>query len=142
MPYVDGGRNLLGLSHVDNLVPGLVLAAEAPAAEGELYHLTDDEEVTAREAIDAIADALGVPTPRVSMPRWAVLGFAALVEASARALGRTDPPPLTRYGARFVSCHARYDLGKARRELGYEPAVSFREGVAGLFRWGARPAVP
>ncbi len=133
MPYVDGGRNLLGLSHVANLVPGLVLAAEAPAAAGQLYHLTDGEEVTAREAIDAIADALGVARPRRSMPRWAVLGTAALVEAAATALGRTDPPPLTRYGARFVSCHARYDLGKARRDLGYEPAVSFREGVAGLF---------
>lgn len=134
MPYVGGGSNLLGLSHVENLVPGVVLAAETPAAEGQLYHLTDGEEVTAREAVDAIADALGVPRPRRSMPRWAVLGAAALVEAAARALGRRDPPPLTRYGARFVSCHARYDLGKARRELGYAPSVSFREGVAGLFR--------
>ncbi len=44
------------------------------------------------------------------------------------------PPPLTRYGVRFVSCHARYDLGKARRDLGYEPVVSFREGVERLFR--------
>jgi nucleoside-diphosphate-sugar epimerase len=142
MPYVGGGGNLLGLSHVDNLVPGLVLAGETLAAEGQLYHLTDGEEITAREAIDAIADALGVPRPRLSMPRWAVLGAAALVEASARVLGRSDPPPLTRYGARFVSCHARYDLGKARRELGYDLVVPFREGVAGLFRCGARAAVP
>jgi nucleoside-diphosphate-sugar epimerase len=134
MPYVDGGRNLLGLSHVDNLVLGLVLAAEAEAAAGQLYHVTDGEEITAREAIDAIADALGVVRPRVSLPRWAVLGAAALVEASASVLRSSHPPPLTRYGVRFVSCHARYDLGKARRELGYEPVVSFREGVDRLFR--------
>ncbi len=134
MPYVDGGRNLLGLSYVDNLVLGLVLAAETRAAAGQLYHVTDGEEITAHEAIDAIADALGVERPRVSLPRWAVLGAAALVEVLASTLRLRHPPPLTRYGVRFVSCHARYDLARARRELGYEPVVSFREGVERLFR--------
>ncbi len=134
MPYLDGGRNLLGLSYVDNLVLGLVLAGETDAAAGQLYHVTDGEEITAREAIDAIADALGVDRPRLSLPRWAVLGTATLVEASASLLRLSHPPPLTRYGVRFVSCHARYDLGKARRELGYEPIVSFREGIGRLFR--------
>jgi len=133
MPLVDGGRNLLGLSHVENLVLGLVLAAESPAASGRLYHVTDGEEVTAREAIDALAGALGVARPRVSLPRWAVLGAAAIVEGTARALRLTRPPPVTRYAARFVSCHARYDVGRARRELGYEPVVSFRTGVDRLF---------
>ncbi len=134
MPYVGGGRNLLGLSYVDNLVLGLVLAAETEAAAGQLYHVTDGEEITAHEAIDAIADALRVGRPRVSLPYWAVLGAAALIEGTASVLRLSRPPPLTRYGARFVSCHARYDLGKARRELGYEPVVTFRQGVERLFR--------
>ncbi len=134
MPHVDGGRNLLGLSHVENLVAGLVLAAGTPAAAGQLYHVTDGEEITAREAVEALADALGVPRPRLSLPRWAVLAAAATVEVTARALRLNRPPPMTRYGVRFVSCHARYDLGKARRELGYVPAVTFREGVSRLFR--------
>ena len=134
MPYVGGGRNLVGLLHVENLVHGLLLAADAPAAAGQLYHLTDGEEITAREAIDGIADALGVARPRVSLPFPLVLALAALVEGTSRTLRLRRPPPLTRYGARFVACHARYDLAKARRELGYEPAVSFREGAAELFR--------
>lgn len=134
MPYVGGGTNLLGLTHVENLVSGLLLAAGSEAAAGELYHVTDGEEVTAREAVDAIADALGVARPRVSLPYPVVLGAAALVEGTARALRLRRPPPLTRYGVRFVSCHARYDSGKARRELGYAPVVTFREGVKALFR--------
>lgn len=133
MPLVDGGRNLLGLTHVTNLVHGLVLAAESGEAAGRLYHVTDGEEITAREALDAIADALGAPRPRLSLPFGLVLSAAALVEAASRALGRTSPPPVTRYGVRFVSCHARYDVGKARRELGYEPVATFREGVRALF---------
>ena len=143
MPLVDGGRNLLGLSHVDNLVPGLVLAGETPAAAGQLYHLTDGEEVTAREALEALADALGVPRPTLALPRWVVLAAAAAVEGTARALRTRRPPPVTRYGVRFVTCHARYDVGKARRELGYAPAVTFRDGVSRLFPGApARGAVP
>lgn len=134
MPYVGGGRNLVGLVHVENLVRGLLLAGEVEAAAGELYHLTDGEEITAREAIDGIAEALGVARPRVSLPFPVVLAVAALVEGTSRVLRLRRPPPLTRYGARFVACHARYDLGKARRELGYAPAVTFRDGVAELFR--------
>lgn len=134
MPYVGGGRNLVGLVHVENLVRGLLLAGSLPAAAGEVFHLTDGEEITAREAIDGIADALAVARPRLSLPFPVVLAVAALVEGTARALRIHRPPPLTRYGARFVACHARYDLSRARRELGYAPAVSFREGVAELFR--------
>ena len=134
MPYVGGGRNLVGLVHVENLVRGLLLAGSVPAAAGEVFHLTDGEEITAREAIDGIADALGVPRPRLSIPFPVVLAVAALVEGTARAARLRRPPSLTRYGARFVACHARYDLAKARHSLGYEPAVSFSEGVAELFR--------
>lgn len=130
VPYIDGGRNALGLSYVDNLVEGTLLAAASPAARGQLYHLTDGELVTARDAVDGLADALSLPRPRVSVPFAAVYALAATIEQAARAVGSARPPPLTRYGARFMACDCRYDIGKARRELGYAPAVGLREGLA------------
>lgn len=132
MPYIDGGANLVGLTHVDNLCFGLVLAAESPAASGQLYHVTDGEEITARTAIDEIAAVFGTPRPRFSLPYWFVFSVAALVEGGARLVGSTAPPPITRYGVRFVACHSRYDIGKAVRELGYRPVASFRAGIAAL----------
>lgn len=129
MPYVDGGDNLLGLSYVDNLTAGILLAASAPVAAGRLYHLTDGEEITSHQALDELADALKVPRPRLSLPYWSLYALATLVERGARAVGASKPPPLTRYGVRFVACHCRYDLSRARQELGYQPAVSFREGA-------------
>jgi len=131
-PLIGGGRNLIGLSHVENLARGLILAAGSPAAAGQVYHLTDGEEITARQAIEAIANACGAPPSRVSLPFWAVYGAAALVEGAARLARRTTPPPVTRYAVRLMACDCRYDIGKARRELGYRPTVTFRDGVAGL----------
>ncbi len=132
MILIDGGRNLLGLSHIESLARGLALAAAAPGAAGELYHMTDGEEITAREAVDALAAVVGAPRARFSLPYGAVYGIAALVEGAALLARRTTPPRLTRYGVRLVACHCRYDIGKARRELGYEPAVTFREGIKQL----------
>jgi nucleoside-diphosphate-sugar epimerase len=132
MPYIDQGRNLLGMSYVDNLVLGLCLAAEAPEAAGQLYHVTDGQEITARAALDGLADALGKPRPRVSLPYRLLLGLAGGVEGASRLLRRPGPPPLTRYGVRFVACDCRYDISKARCELGYQPVVGFGEGAARL----------
>jgi nucleoside-diphosphate-sugar epimerase len=138
MVYPGGGRNHLGMTYIDNLVEGVILAATVPAAAGRLYHITDGEEVTCREVLDAIAGALGVPPPRRSVPFAVLYAVAALVESVAKAVRSASPPPITRYGARLVACDCRYDIGRARRELGYRPIVSFHEGVARL----APPARP
>jgi nucleoside-diphosphate-sugar epimerase len=132
MVITDGGRNLIALSHVANLAAGVRLAAETAAAAGQIYHLTDGEELTARDAIEAIAETIGTPPPRASLPYWLVLGAATAVELGAKLLRSERPPPITRYGVRLISCDCRYDLGKARRELGYAPKVTFREGVRAL----------
>jgi len=132
MILIDGGRNLLGLSHIESLARGLVLAAESPGAPGEIYHMTDGEEITSREAVDALAGVMGVPRARFSLPYGAVYAIAALIEGAAHLVGSTTPPRMTRYGVRLVACHCRYDIGKARRQLGYRPAVAFREGIRHL----------
>lgn len=139
MVYPGGGYNQLGMAYVDNLVQGLILAATVPAAAGRLYHITDGQDITCREVLDAIAAALGVPPPRRSVPFFAIYAVATLLEAVAKVVRSSSPPPITRYGARLVACHCRYDVGRARRELHYRPAVSFREGVARLAQ-AARPA--
>jgi 2-alkyl-3-oxoalkanoate reductase len=132
MVHAGSGSNLIALSHVANLAEGVRLAAESPAAAGQLYHLTDGEELTAREALRELARALGTPPPRLALPRWAVYGLAGALELASWALGRKGPPAMTRYGVRLVSSHCRYDLAKARRELGYQPGVGFRQGIAEL----------
>jgi nucleoside-diphosphate-sugar epimerase len=132
MVHIGRAENILALSHVDNLCAGIILAATVPGAAGQIYHLTDGEEITARAALSALAEALGVQPPRLSLPFWALYSAAAIQEAAARLAGSSTPPPLTRYAVRLVACDSRYDIAKARRELGYLPEITFQAGVAGL----------
>jgi len=129
---IGRGANHLGLSHVENLSQGLILAALAPAAAGQTYHLTDGEEITARDAFHALAAALGVAPPRFALPFPAVYALAALLEWKARLRSAAAPPALTRYGVRLVACDCRYDNRKAQDELGYRPSLTFRQGIASL----------
>jgi nucleoside-diphosphate-sugar epimerase len=130
--FIGRGANQLGLSHVENLSQGIILAAQAPSAAGQIYHLTDGEEITARAAFCELATALGVPLPRFSLPFPAIYCLAALLEWTARLRNADNPPALTRYGVRLVACDSRYDISKARNELGYRPLLTFRQGITAL----------
>lgn len=130
--FIGRGANQLGLSHVENLSQGLILAALTPLAAGQIYHLTDGEEITARAAFCALAVVLGVPPPRFALPFPVVYFLAAFLERAARLRHAATPPALTRYGVRLVACDSRYDISKAQNELGYRPMLTFRQGIATL----------
>ena len=67
-------------------------------------------------------------------------------EALARARRATEAPRLSRGRMRFLYYNQHYSGEKARRELGYRPQVTFREGVRPTLAWyrehGLLPASP
>jgi nucleoside-diphosphate-sugar epimerase len=132
MVYSGGGQNLIALSHVRNLAAGVILAAQTATAGGQIYHVTDGEELTSRQALVSLAQAMGVAPPRLSVPYWVVYGIGTIMELAAKAIDRVEPPAITRYAVRLVSCHCRYNIEKARSDLGYVPLVTFRKGIAEL----------
>jgi nucleoside-diphosphate-sugar epimerase len=136
---IGHGANQIGLSHVENLSQGIILAALAPMAAGQIYHLTDGEAITARTAFCALAAALGVPPPRFSLPFPIVYSLAAFLEWTARLWKAATPPALTRYSVRMVACDSRYDISKAQSELGYRPLQTFRQGIASLIPATGKP---
>jgi 2-alkyl-3-oxoalkanoate reductase len=130
--FIGRGNNQLGLSHVENLSQGIILAARSPSAAGQIYHLTDGEKITARSAFCELAAVLGVPPPRFSLPFPIVYFLAACLERTARLRNAAAPPALTRYGVRLVACDCGYDISKAQDELGYRPLLMFRQGITAL----------
>lgn len=132
MVYPGGGHNLIAMTHVRNLAGGAILAARTAEAGGQIYHITDGEALTARQALVGLAHAVGVTPPRLSVPYRVMYGIGAIMELAAKVMGRVEPPAVTRYAVRLLSCHCRYNLDKARSRLGYVPLVNFREGIAEL----------
>ncbi|MEV4199314.1 hypothetical protein [Micromonospora globbae] len=55
--------------------------------------------------------------------------MAAALEGAWRALRLPGRPPLTRFEVEFLSLPRRYRTTLAATELGYQPQVTYSEGV-------------
>lgn len=137
MFLIGSGENHLPLIHVRDVARGVLLAGEAPAGtgRGRAYVLVNDEPVTQRQFLAAIASELGVPAPARQIPYELALTMGTLSEYLGRLVRRRQPPPLMRYGLQLLGGENRLVIGRARRELGFSPAVALAEGVRQSVRW-------
>jgi nucleoside-diphosphate-sugar epimerase len=126
---VGHGRYLTSLVYAEDLAEAVLGALRREEAGGEIINVTGGEEVTWRDVLDRTADLVGahpwftLPVPLARFVVRAVLTpFFTLV-----------PLPVGNYLSRYAIEHVvhdfHFDISKARRLLGYRPAVPWREGI-------------
>ena len=134
MPLVGGGDFRRSVTHVENLVQAVRLAIVTPEAAGQTYYVVDDEIATTRSIVEAMADALGVPARFVRLPAFAgslaygadrVLEAAGVYSSAVHLVGESN-------------WHVAISSAKAKRELGYAPKRSLREGMREAVAWCVR----
>jgi nucleoside-diphosphate-sugar epimerase len=129
---IEGGRRRCQPTYVADAVAGMI-ACLRDGRPGEAYHLVGPRAVTFRELGEAIASALRVRPPRLSLPRWPVMMAAGGLELLGAVTHRRAP--LTRNGVAFFSEDRVVSWQKARRELGYVPAHDIADGAARTVAW-------
>ncbi|MGL6097342.1 MAG: NAD-dependent epimerase/dehydratase family protein [Fimbriiglobus sp.] len=133
--YIAGGRYALNTTYVGNLVDAILLAAQNPAAVGEVFNVTDGEFVSKRKFFEAIADGLGLPKPKMSIPLWLATPMARWREGVFRRKNSPTPPRITQALVKFAGLNLDFSIVKARRVLGYEPKTGFDAGMAAALAW-------
>jgi nucleoside-diphosphate-sugar epimerase len=133
--YIAGGRYALNTTYVGNIADACLLAAENPAAVGEVFNITDGEFVSKRRFFEAIADGLGLPRPKASIPVWLARFLANWRERVFRRKGKPNPPRITQASLKFAGLNLDFSIAKARTVLGYEPQVGFAEGMKAALEW-------
>jgi nucleoside-diphosphate-sugar epimerase len=136
--YIGSGFQPFSLVYVENLVDALMAAAERSEAVGQLYHITDGDPVNRRQLVDAVCDGLGLARPTRSVPYGVAKVACFLMESAYRMLGKREAPLLNRFRLKFMATPLTFSIEKARRELGYEPRFSFKEGMAETLAWWRR----
>lgn len=132
-PMIGAGRNLHHLIYVDDLVDGLLSAAESPDTPGELFLLAGPEPVSTERMVVAVADAVGKPGPKFRAPLWPFVILATAMELTMRPLG--IQPPLHRRRLDFFRKSFELSSAKAERVFGFSPSVSFEEGARRTAEW-------
>ena len=110
-PQVHGdGLQSRDFTYVADVVQALVKAAAAPGVSGGVYNVGTGRGVSVLDLVAALNRLLG-----------------------------TDRRPAHGPARAGDVRHSRADIGRARRDLGYEPAVSLQEGLERTLRWYHEP---
>ncbi len=106
-PRIDGdGLQSRDFTYVENAVQAVMKAADAPAASGNVYNVGNGGSVTVLDLVKHLNELLG-----------------------------TDIKPVHGPARPGDVRHSQADITRARRDLGYEPAVSFVEGLRRTLEW-------
>jgi len=130
---IGSGRNLHHVIYVDDLVDGLLAAAESPDTPGQLFVLAGPEPVSSNHMARAIAEALEVRPPRFRAPLWPFAMLAAVLEFALRPIG--VQPPLHRRRLDFFRKSFELSTEKARMTFGFTPSVDFDRGARRTAKW-------
>jgi nucleoside-diphosphate-sugar epimerase len=133
--YIARGRYALNTTYVGNLVDAILLAVDSPAAVGEVFNVTDGEFVTKRMFFEAVADGIGAPRPRGSVPVWLARFIANWREGVFRRKNKPHPPRATQAQLKFAGLNLDFSIAKARTRLGYSPRVTFADGMRAALDW-------
>ena len=130
IPLIKEGKQLMDMTCVENVALAIALALKANQAEGQVYNITNGEPTPFKELIEEALQGLGLPIRYKKLPSFLLGGLASSLEILYRILPLKGEPPLTRYTYYLLRYSQTLDTSKAREELGYEPRISIKEGIA------------
>lgn len=130
---IGNGRNLTDVLYIDNAVWAHLQAADAlakaPRACGQVYFITQGEPVNCWRWIDDLLRNVAAAPVTKCLPTVAAYAIGAATEVVHKVTRCSTEPRMTRYLAALLGRSHYYNIGRARRHLGYEPTISTAEGM-------------
>src|SRR5208282_2452718 len=125
--WPDGGTHAMSTCHINNLVDALLLAVERGHGA---YFVADAEEVTLRSIVSDLLATRGVKAGDKSVSFGMAWMLAGVMGFFWKLFNLKGEPPVTRQMLRLIGKPFTVNINKARRELGYAPRVSWKQGIA------------
>lgn len=122
LPEVGNKRSMV---HIDDVIAAALLAAEHPAAKGQVFIAADNEPFSTRQLFEWICRAAGKTVPSWTMPLWLLRLLGWVGDRIGRLRGRRfvfDSDALAK-----LTGSAWYTSAKLQRELGWRPKHTLRE---------------
>ena len=132
-PMFGNGKTLYHPLYIDNLVDAFVLAQKPGKGEGQAYLIADEEYVAIEDLVRRVAKALGVEVKIPHYPVWPVVVAGYVCEKVCKPFRVT--PPIFPRRVDWYRQNRAFKIDKAKRDLGYRPAVGLDEGLRRTAEW-------
>ncbi|MFO7666959.1 MAG: NAD-dependent epimerase/dehydratase family protein, partial [Desulfobacterales bacterium] len=136
---VGNGKNIVDTIYIDNAACAHILAADSlendKSLSGKIYFISQGKPVPLWKMINNILKAGGLPPiTRTLNPKFALLA-GSFFESLYKLFNIKNEPPITKFVAKELATSHWFDITAAKRDLGYEPAVSTEDGLKQLEKW-------
>lgn len=132
-------NKLVDTTYIDDAAKAHLLAAarlkDFHGVGGRAYFISSGDPRPLWDIVNGILKAAGVPPVTEAIHPRIAYAAACVYEGAYRALGIRREPRLTRFLVSQLATAHWFDIGAARRELGYEPQVTVEEGLRRLEDW-------
>ena len=125
--WPDGGTQAFSTCHVNNLIDALLLAVDRGSG---VYFVADAEEGTLKSVFSDLLATRGVKPGDKSVSFGMAWMIAGVMGFFWNLFNLKGEPPITRQMLRLIGKPFTLNISKARRELGYAPRVSWKQGIA------------
>ncbi|MBI5846715.1 MAG: NAD(P)-dependent oxidoreductase [Nitrospirae bacterium] len=128
--FPDWGKSSYSLIYVEDLVRGMILAAENKEAAGKVYYLADNRIYTNDDILTEMSKTLGRKAFRLRLPR-SILPALAVVLQKIQKKGIINPDKIQEIRHPHWTC----DPAKAMKELGFHTEIPLGEGFKKTAEW-------
>ena len=135
VPIIGSGENYLNLIFGRDVARGCILAANHPNTAGEIFNLCSRGELTQKQMLDTLTDAMKLDRITRHVPFFLVQRVAFLQELFARMIGKKTPPTITRRAVYLIARPTQFSIEKAKDVLGWQPEVNIKDGVEKTLAW-------
>jgi len=131
--------DLVDTIYVDNAADAHILAAEKlavrPQLSGNIYFISQDAPISKWKLANEFLAAAGQPPIRGRVSGKTAYAAGWIFEKIYSLFGIQSDPPMTRFAAKELATSHWFDISRAKKDLGYLPRVSTKEGLKRLGVW-------
>ncbi len=132
-PMFGSGKTLYHPLYVDNLVDALILAMEPGRGDGNAYLIADEEYLSIEDLVTRVGKAMNVDLKVQHYPILPLIVAGHVFETVCKPFKIT--PPIFPRRVDWFRQNRAFSIEKAKRELGYVPAVGLDEGLRRTYDW-------
>ena len=129
IPLLNGGKNVVDITCVENVALALRLAIESDCDAGKTYNITNGEPTEFKKILESLFTKIGEEPRYRKLPLGLLLFLASLLEGVYKLFRIYKEPSITRYTVMTLGYSQTLNIESAKKDLNYKPVMTLEEGI-------------